>query len=655
MIRCKLVQTLPAQAAEGGTPAVSGDAVGATQGAAAAGAGVGQGGSRVARAVAGQTLSIGRGAACRIFLPDPRVRLEHASIRRGEDGGLYLHASGPVVVDRQAQSQFRLTAGQRIGIGPYDFVVEALEDGAGTPEARLTLSFALRLPPADAPVPARVGVRPGLLTRRRLSWLLGLAVLLVCGAWPLWHATRTAPAPLGALEARAALQSSVVPLPATPPSPPSSPPPPAPGGAGNGAALKRLQPVVQTLAPVRHWLATHGQRLDTFWNPGPLSTAHLTLGQDCRSCHEQPFERVRDAACTQCHGKVGDHVADATIAHTTFAGQRCASCHKEHQGSGGMRVTDTLGCAQCHGAIRSHSPLTVLGNVSDFAREHPPFRLSIRSHDAAQPIQRLRQDAQLRNDTGLRFSHAQHLDAAGIRSPRGPAASGGRVVLGCADCHTPDAAGAQFEPVTMARHCQSCHRLSVDPQASAREVPHARPDQVQLALREIYAGLAVERFPASLRIVDSLLQRPGAPPPVTETLAAGGWVEQRSRASWQQMVDPRNGVCTTCHAVQRGAAPAAHWQVPPIVQTRHWLPASTFSHAQHQNAACQTCHRAGASKQAGDILIPDIQTCRGCHAGARPEPQKVVSQCDSCHVFHPRREHPLLRQAQAGATAGGGR
>ena len=44
--------------------------------------------ARVDRAVAGEVLGLGRAASCKIYLPDPRVRLEHASIHRAEDAGI---------------------------------------------------------------------------------------------------------------------------------------------------------------------------------------------------------------------------------------------------------------------------------------------------------------------------------------------------------------------------------------------------------------------------------------------------------------------------------------------------------------------------------------------------------------------------------------
>lgn len=567
--------------------------------------------ARVDRAVAGEVLGLGRAASCKIYLPDPRVRLEHASIRRAEDGFLYLEAAGQVFVNQRAQSSVRLSRGQKITIGPYDFLVDSLEDGPGLDPARLTLSFALRADAQDGRSPVREealgGLRSGWLTRRRLAWLFSL-VMLVTVSLPVWHAYH----------------------------PPDQPLPFA------------TAPGWQTQAVT--WVRAQTARLDTFWNPGPISSAHQTFAQDCRACHTQPFARVADASCTACHKSTGAHVADKVLDLETFRGERCATCHKEHQGAASMRTVDAIGCEQCHGNVRVHAPGTALPDIADFGRQHPEFRLTIRLPGDPPQVRRVAQTPALRNDTGLKFPHDIHLARAGIKSPTGPVATGGRVVLECANCHRPDAAGARFEPVRMARDCQSCHRLSVDPQAPEREVPHAPPADVAVAVREVYASLAVDRIPVSLVTVNTLLQRPQAQPAPVVTTSAARWVQQQSAQTLQAMMESANGVCKTCHAVQRlapvrGQAPA--WSVPAMVSNPHWLPKSTFSHTQHRNASCTSCHAAESSKSAADILIPDLASCRSCHAGAKAEKDQVASRCDSCHGFHATVEHPAFGKTAA--------
>ena len=587
MIRCKLVE-------QGGADADASSA-------------------RVGRAVAGEVLDLGRAASSRIYLPDPRVRLEHAKIHRAEDGFLYLEAIGPVLVNQRAETRVRMAVGQMITVGPYDFQVELLDDGPGVAVAQLTMAFSQRAAgSATQPHSARsVGLRNGWVTRRRLAWLLSLIVVALGALLPVWHAYQPA-----------------------------------------GAAQVVAHPA-DLQGRVLAWVLANTRRLDTFWNPGPISSAHQNFAQDCRSCHAKPFERVADASCTSCHKTTGTHVADKAIEHSTFDGQRCATCHKEHQGLGAMKTADVIGCEQCHSDIRRHSPKTALGNVSDFARNHPEFRLSIRQSMDPPVVQRVLRSAGLRNDTGLKFPHDIHMARVGIKSPTGPASTGGRVLLECDSCHRLDAASARFEPVRMAQSCQGCHRLSVDPQAPQREVPHATPAEVATAVREIYASLAVDRYPVSLVTVNSLLQRPAGEEPAAQAVSAARWVHERSEQALVAMFDKPTGVCKTCHATKREPASgktAARWTVQPVVTTQHWFPQSRFSHDQHKNADCGSCHKATQSKLASDILMPDLSTCQSCHSGARAETNKVVSRCDSCHGFHGKTEHPafLKKLALAG-------
>ena len=577
-----------------------------------------QTGARVDRAVSGETLGLGRAASCKIYLPDPRVRLEHASIARAEGGFLHLEAAGPVFVNERPQTNTRLAMGQKITIGPYDFVVENVEDGPNRPNAELTLSFAQRsssnAQSARDEAQAAGGLRPSWVTRRGLAWVLSLAVILFGAALPIWNAFHPQP-------------------------------PPAHMGA-QVSATADLQ------APALEWVQANTARLDTFWNPGQISSAHRTFAQDCRACHDRPFERVADTACAACHKNTGAHVPDKIMDLEAFRGQRCASCHKEHQGQASMRTVDAIGCEQCHGNVKAFSPQTRLPNISDFATEHPAFRLSVRQPGNPPTVQRMAPGASVNAsyDTGLKFPHALHLAKAGIKSPVGPAATGGRVTLACASCHALDAAGVRYEPVRMDRSCQGCHRLSVDPQAPERQVPHARPEVVTTAVREIYASLAVDRFPVSLVTVNSLLQRPNPHNAPGISTNAGRWVQEQSKNALTAMFEKPTGVCKTCHDIEKpkdASGKQTGWQVRPVVTTGHWLPKSSFSHAQHKDAACTSCHNAEASRSASDILIPDIETCRTCHAGAQARQDKIVSRCDSCHGFHARTEHPLFTQRVA--------
>ncbi len=573
-------------------------------------AGASQSTTSVGRAVSGEVLSIGRAASCKVYLPNPSVRLDHATIYRGEDGGLFLSANGPVLLERTVQTKIRLALGQTISIGPYNFHIDQLDDAVGLATAQVTMTYSNSQSTAQAGVDladmARRADKAGWITRRRLVWLMVL-MMLVGVAIPLWS-----------------------------------------------VYSKSHQGPVTNKQGVAHRALASTSKFDVFWNPGQISSAHQNFANDCKACHTTAFERVTDAACQACHSTVGAHIADKGLDAAVFAGQRCASCHKDHQGANGMHTIDAVGCVECHSNIRKYAEKSALESISDFAKGHPEFRLSVMQADAAggKPhVQRMTQTASLKNPTGLKFPHDIHMARAGIKSPQGLAANKGRVVLECDSCHALDAAGVRYEPVQMDKHCQGCHRLSVDPQAPERQVPHGKPAEVAQAVRDIYASLAVERFPAELVTVNSLLQRPAGQTAQARSGSALRWVQDQSQATLVAMFEKPQGTCATCHTVQVQAGvdgKSAGWEIGALTFTQHWLPKSNFSHAQHKTAACADCHSAQRSKDSADILIPAIASCRQCHAGNRPDHDKVVSTCESCHGFHMPVEHPIFKQVAKG-------
>lgn len=551
----------------------------------------GEAASRTARATVSETVTLGRAAACKIYLPDPRVRLEHARMARGEDGYLYLEGvGGSVLVDGLAHDRIRLAVGQRLALGPFEFAVIEVAHGPERPQIQLTLQFTHK--PAEAPAddapPAHQGLRRSVLNLRTLSWtavLVAAVLLLVLPLWQVNHATVASTA--------------------TPP----------PG-------------------------------MDQMWNPGPISSSHQPIGNHCQNCHTRPFERVTDAACTHCHKNTGPHItAHAGLQETTFGSQRCATCHREHQGEDGMKKVDAMACDACHGNVKAAAPTTQLPNVGDFGAEHPEFRLTMRSGPAPDAVARRERTPELREDNGLTFPHAVHLSPKGIKHPDGPIATGGRVVLECSNCHHPDSARRGFEPVRMDRDCRACHRLGVDVQYPQRQVPHAAPLTVVTATRDLYASLALEQSPSQVVTVNSLLQGPQQRPAGVSTTGAARWVSERTQTALTTLFDDPKGACRTCHTISRITGPEATasqapWKVRPILSTRAWLPHARFSHAQHANASCTSCHAAATSRASADILIPDITRCRQCHTGTAVRTRdllrqdKVASACNQCHDFH---------------------
>lgn len=546
--------------------------------------------SRVARATVSETLTLGRAAACKIYLPAPQVRLEHASIRRSEDGYLLLEGTGgAVLVDGQLQDLVRLAQGQVILIGPFEFVVSELTHGPGIPQPLLKLQFNHRPVPA---VPdsrgSQGGFRRSLISLRSLSWLAAVLCAVALLLLPLWDAY--------------------------------SPP----------------ELVIEGPAPIK---------MDAMWNPGPISSAHKNIGNQCQNCHTKPFQRVRDLACLSCHKASGPHIpAHAALQAKVFEGQRCASCHREHQGEDSMKKVDAVGCEHCHSNIKAFAPGTALPNVGDFGTEHPDFRLTMKVSAAPDVLQRVAHTPALKETSGLKFPHDAHLSILGIRSPTGPANASGRVVLQCNSCHQLDSAKVRFQPVRMEQACIRCHQLGLDAQSPGRQVPHGQPQAVITALRDSFSALALEKFPSQVVTVNSLLQGPQIAPATPLTSAAARWVQDKTLAAATDMFENPKGTCQTCHTVERlatrGADGMPGWTVQPVLNNDHWLPMSKFSHAPHANAPCSACHAAAQSRTSADILIPPITTCRTCHTGTHMRhlntalPDKVISQCNSCHGFH---------------------
>ena len=560
--------------------------------------------SRIARATVSETLTIGRAAACKVYLPDPRVRLEHANIHRAEDGYVYLAGLGGAVdVDGEPQELIRLTPGQVIAIGPFEFAVASLVHGPDCQQVLLTLNFTHRpVEQALAYTPlSQGGIRSSLIGMRGLSWMAALLCVVFLLVLPIWQAYQ----------------------------------------------------------PMDLVSEGHAASLDVMWNPGPLSSAHQPFGNQCKNCHTKPFQRVRDYACVSCHQNSGPHIAGhANLQKQAFSGQRCATCHREHEGEDSMKKVDAVSCENCHSQVKKFAPDTTLPNVGDFGKEHPDFRLTMKVGVPPAVPQRVEHSPSLKEASGLKFPHDLHLSPKGIRSPNGPVAAGGRTVLECRSCHQLDSAQVRYQPVRMDQACAGCHKLGVDAQNPNRQVPHAQPQAVVHALRDSFSALALEKSPSQVVTVNSLLQGPQIAGPTSLTTTTARWVNDKTQAAAKDMFENPKGTCLTCHTIDRSTDNdgTPNWTVQPVLSNDHWLPQSKFSHAQHANASCGSCHAASQSKASSDVLIPGIATCRTCHIGTAMRdlkftpPDKVVSQCNSCHGFHSPIPHASFTQTNARMT-----
>ena len=346
----------------------------------------------------------------------------------------------------------------------------------------------------------------------------------------------------------------------------------------------------------------------SMFQAGPLHAVHSTIGTDCSGCHTELFARVQDAACIECH-TVGPHVA--TSEKTVLGDVRCASCHLEHNEPPQLVNQHQSLCADCHANPPDD---TLLEIAADFLDSHPEFAASQLTDDAP---------------SALRFDHAVHLDTAGIVTPDG------RRVLECAECHVPEPGGAGMLPITMLDHCSSCHTLAFDPDDPAREVPHGDPAAVVQTLIEYYSARLLGADPDA---VEQRVRRPGQELSRADRDRAAAEARVQALDVAADLFERR--ACTNCHTVTRNDSDAElPWDVVPVTLRGSFLPHANFSHAAHQTevTSCESCHNAGASSSADDLLIPDIDSCRECHGSgvaSRNSADQIPSTCVMCHGFH---------------------
>jgi hypothetical protein len=419
---------------------------------------------------------------------------------------------------------------------------------------------------------------------------------------------------------------------------------------------------VALIAPVRPMMrAAAALPTDALWLPGPLHAAHRAIGNDCNVCHTQPFVRVQNAACAECHRTVQHHVPVASPDARLFAGRQCADCHSEHDAQVNLVSRDSDGCVSCHGDLKSFKPDTHVLNVRDFSSGHPDFSLSMLTPGGTNAskgtndsqgkidwsviaVPAAARDAAVQN-SNLKFSHKVHLDPKGIDAP------GGRQTLTCSNCHQTDGAGRFMLPIRMETQCAGCHTLQFDENDPASTVPHGDVAHLFKALREHFSRAFLDPTPKG---VDTPRRRPGAEERIMtrdEQRRALAWADKQTDLVAAEMLGKR--VCVECHTVTHDPGQAdgpEQWQVAPVRLTQNWLPRATFNHAVHKTSECSTCHKdVDTSDDSAAIHMPHVATCQSCHAD--DEPRKVDSTCVMCHDFHRSGSGPFTEPKRAVSAA----
>jgi hypothetical protein len=405
--------------------------------------------------------------------------------------------------------------------------------------------------------------------------------------------------------------------------------------------------------PIYTYATSHGVRdrgagyhADQSWTAGPLSTAHKGLEKNCQACHVNKFEAVQDKACAACHTHVHDHadVHRQLLAKGDAASSgRCVDCHIEHLGAGPMAPTPQKFCADCHAGLKARLPDTKLGDVSDFGINHPNFKPMLLVNPETGETQKRSMDGPISQFTGLKFPHALHLSTRNGVARMSQTVNGGKT-LDCKDCHTPNADGTRFLPVSMERNCQSCHSLAFERIGGTnRTLRHGQPDQVIADIRSFYRNGGP---PASMSLSGIARHQVGGYAAHVNTLPHS-WPGGAEGAVAR--VFSKGGACYDCHIITQSGG---GFHVTKVVQPDHYFTKGWFNHAAHATESCASCHAASTSQSATDVLIPGISTCRTCHVGADGAALKSVSKptrssCALCHDYHRVNEAPWRARGKA--------
>jgi hypothetical protein len=348
-------------------------------------------------AITGESIQIGRGAACKVHLLDHRVNLLHATVKRSEDGTLYIDGENDAILNINGffVQSAALAPGTRIEIGPYLFIVEPAPD---VHDIALSVEMLQPLPgqdTADACQTAPVTFAALGLSKRKLGfgWAAGILFLFL------------------------------------------------------------LLPLLPGVFPaLDKWQSTLPVTLAESWNAGPFSGGHGAFGAKCSICHQRAFRAISDDACAGCHKQVAEHLAKNDSHESAFKNVRCTDCHRDHLGKAGLAAHDSSICVTCHGDIKRKDAARALADVRDFGADHPSFHLTFPD---GKKIVRVRQDEKdkLAEKPELKLNHQLHLDKNGLSSPQGVS------VMVCRDCHKIEESGTHFAPMTMKKTCQQsgCH------------------------------------------------------------------------------------------------------------------------------------------------------------------------------------------------------
>ncbi|MFK8021396.1 MAG: cytochrome c3 family protein [Pseudomonadales bacterium] len=388
---------------------------------------------------------------------------------------------------------------------------------------------------------------------------------------------------------------------------------------------------------------------DNSWSSGPLIPAHRIpeIGDNCQTCHVQPFQMVQDQQCLACHRDLKDHInLDVHKVHE-FAEFRCASCHRDHNEPAQIVRTDDGLCVDCHAEIdrfdiKSVADADVRSKpVTGFADgAHPAFRYSMltpkgKGGSMGWEIERPSlPHSELVEKSNLKFPHDLHLDPEKVQLQN----SG--EPMQCNNCHQLQDDGEHFAPVSMDKDCRSCHSLTFDVFDPDIELPHGDQRSAIVAMEAHF----IREFTDPVLREQRAATKPRRVPGKREGRAAcqgTGLDCGRAEALKEAEYQFANTGCVTCHVVvDTGASDISdRWYIQPIKISNDWYTRSDFDHQSHlalagenERAVCESCHAVADSSLATDISIPEIGNCLQCHDTSTHD--TVALDCVGCHGYH---------------------
>jgi hypothetical protein len=442
-----------------------------------------------------------------------------------------------------------------------------------------------------------------------------------------------------------------------------------------------------------------GQKMETWYSPGPVSAAHAMWENDCQKCHVSftPIggdaaaaafvgdKAAIDANCRSCHQDIATKSSPAGHhASKDPATLACSSCHHEHRGRAESlsRMADAS-CTNCHAQIAEHregvsllSP--AVQNVSHFDAEHHPEFRSIQADPRKLKFSAATHHLHMTAGMAADAQHKEIMTVGMLSAEDRPRYAPGETdlnkpvpALNCGSCHQlsglgfgleklaglPSAAlpaksnGAYMLPIVFENQCRACHPLTITPgqetnsyeKLSASVVPHRlQPDELQRAVQHYWEGQFLQKNHLQ---VERDLPLPSRPTQL-ETQTGRDFIANGVARSANHL---RAAVCSKCHELsdaQASHAAATGSAASPETTSLLWprvqpvnIPHAWFEHAKFDHSA----HRA-------------VADCRKCHDGAYP-PESSTPAASASHPMIPGRDTCIECHApsqESSATSRGG-